>query len=223
MYARGSVAEIAPELSGGPRQKSRRESDRDTRESEGTLDVVDDLVRISEYQMAVVPRLLQTARYARTRVTSWRAAGEMPGGVDETVDEWLTGQRALLRGAPVQYRALLDEALLVRRCGPAGVRHGQLARLLELARLPTVQLRVLGYDAHVSAFQLPPGPFTVYTRRAGVRTVSLDTGGGEVRLHNSEVIRGYTRLFDRLWNAAFGIDASAQVIGSALAAEDEDP
>src|SRR5215469_17306080 len=101
---------------------------------------------ISDYGLGHVPGLLQTSDYARAVV---RAA--VPKWVPEVVEQRVQGraarQQRLFSGHPPRFEAVVDESVLHRVVGSPAVMRAQLERLLELADLPNVALRVIPYDA----------------------------------------------------------------------------
>ncbi|MBV8430996.1 MAG: helix-turn-helix domain-containing protein [Solirubrobacterales bacterium] len=107
----------------------------------------DEATSISDYGLAIMPGLLQTADYARAIV---RAA--VPRWVPEVVEQRVEGrmtrqQRLVFSDAPPRFEAVLDESVLHRVVGGPAVMRVQLERLLELSHLPQVTLRVIPYQA----------------------------------------------------------------------------
>ena len=103
-------------------------------------------VSISDFGLGFIPGLLQTADYARAIVSA-----AVPKWVPEIVEQRLQGRMArqqLLHteNAPL-FEAVVDESVLHRVVGSRAVMQAQLERLLELAELPSVTLRVIPYDA----------------------------------------------------------------------------
>lgn len=99
--------------------------------------------RISTYQNALVPGLLQTAGYAGALFSSWP---------EPRTDEWIDNQLAvrLIRqerlaqeDQSLELTAIIDEFALCRPVGGAAVMRAQLEHLVLITELPTVTLRVL--------------------------------------------------------------------------------
>jgi transcriptional regulator with XRE-family HTH domain len=103
-------------------------------------------VAISDYGLGIMPGLLQTSDYARAVV---RAA--VPRWVPEVVTQRVEGrmarQRLLFSEQPPNFEAVVDESVLHRVVGSPAVMRAQLERLLLLADLPSVTLRVIPYAA----------------------------------------------------------------------------
>lgn len=105
-----------------------------------------DATSISDYGLGYIPGLLQTPEYARAVV---RAAVPkwVPEVVKQRVDGRMARQQLLFSESPPKFEAVLDEAVLHRVVGSPATMHAQLHRLLELADLPHVSLRVIPYQA----------------------------------------------------------------------------
>ncbi|MGI5395116.1 helix-turn-helix domain-containing protein [Streptomyces sp. CA-251251] len=93
---------------------------------------------ISTYQAQLVYGLVQTEEYARAVLEV-----EHRGNADEMVAARMERQRILLRHRPPALWVILDEAALLREIGGRDVMRGQLARLLDYATAPWVQIQVL--------------------------------------------------------------------------------
>ncbi|WP_306744100.1 helix-turn-helix domain-containing protein [Saccharothrix yanglingensis] len=83
-----------------------------------------------------VTGLFQTAAYATALLDN-------PGAVEAR----LRRQEALRRDDPLVVHAILDEAVLCRRIGGAGVMRGRLDHLGALAGLPGITIQVMPFDA----------------------------------------------------------------------------
>ena len=101
---------------------------------------------ISDFGLGFIPGLLQTADYARAilqaAVPRW-----VPEIVDQRVEGRMARQQLLHADNAPDFEAVVDESVLHRVVGSRAVMRAQLERLLELAELPNVTLRVLPYEA----------------------------------------------------------------------------
>ena len=101
---------------------------------------------ILEWQINVVPGLLQTERYALDVLSGYQVVAPItPRAVQRLVETRLTRQQLLTRDEPLDYTALLDESVLYRQRGVASVMRAQLQRLAELAELPNVTIQILPF------------------------------------------------------------------------------
>jgi hypothetical protein len=97
-----------------------------------------------EWQVEIVPGLLQTEDYARSVFLGYQSVVPIaPGVVERRVEVRTLRQKVLIRDPPIQLSVVLDEAVLLRRIGTNELMHAQLQHLVEVASLPNVDLRVL--------------------------------------------------------------------------------
>lgn len=104
------------------------------------------------YEAQIVPGLLQAEDYARRLILGWAEIVPVPPAVVERDLQVRMKRQELLR-APRSLRlsVILDEAVLLHRIGGAAIMRRQLERLVELAGLPNVELRILPLGADHSA------------------------------------------------------------------------
>jgi hypothetical protein len=111
------------------------------------------------WHLEVIPGLLQTEEYAR-EVTSkgYFLPPIPPSQIDRRVEVRTRRQRLLTRDPPLELRAILDEAVLLRRVGGPAVMRKQLNQLIRAARLQNVSLRILrlggDYPLIMNSFEL---------------------------------------------------------------------
>ncbi|MER7208570.1 helix-turn-helix transcriptional regulator [Streptosporangium sp. NPDC000239] len=167
---------------------------------------------VRTYEPLVVPGLMQTEPYARAVIEA-TAMTQAPSEVDEKVSVRISRQQLLHGpGDPIQLVALLDEAVLRRQIGGRAVMREQLEHLVELGRLPNVEIRVIPFSsgAHAAmdgkfcllSFPEPEDPDLVYLEQA--------TSG--LMPEDPEEVRRYTLMFGSLSALALGAEASATFI-----------
>ena len=99
---------------------------------------------ILEWQVNVVPGLLQTEQYARNILSAYQEVATIsPRAVERRVETRRIRQQLLTRDEPPEYVALLDESVLYRRRGDQSVMRAQLQRLADAAQLPNVTIQIL--------------------------------------------------------------------------------
>jgi transcriptional regulator with XRE-family HTH domain len=99
---------------------------------------------ILEWQINVVPGLLQTEQYARDVLSGYQEVATIsPRAIERRLQTRLIRQQLLTRDEPLEYVALLDESVLHRQRGDRSVMHAQLQRLADVAELPNVTVRIL--------------------------------------------------------------------------------
>jgi transcriptional regulator with XRE-family HTH domain len=113
---------------------------------------------IRTFEVQFVHGLLQTEDYARAviLIANARASAEE---IDRRVSVRMKRQQLLARPGAPELWTVLDEAVLRRPPGGAGVMRAQLAHLLELTALPNVTLQVIPFD--VGPHAAAGGPFTI--------------------------------------------------------------
>ncbi len=100
----------------------------------------------------MIPGLLQTDDYARCLILGWAEIVPAPPSVIERDLQVRMKRQELLREPrSLRLSVILDEAVLRHRVGDSAVMRRQLERLVELAGLPNLELRVLPLDADHSA------------------------------------------------------------------------
>ncbi|MFG1702764.1 Scr1 family TA system antitoxin-like transcriptional regulator [Nonomuraea sp. M3C6] len=95
------------------------------------------------------PGLVQTEEYARAVFEGEPNA--MPEQVEESVKSRLERQKIFQRSKPLKYLAVLDEGLLNRPLGAAGVLLRQLEHLIRMVEQRLVSVQLLPYEARCAA------------------------------------------------------------------------
>jgi len=97
-----------------------------------------------QWQVNIVPSLLQTEQYARHILLGYREVTTVPPTVVERrVETRLIRQQVLRRDPPLQLNVVLDESVLRRQRGDHSVMREQLQRLAEASDLPNVTVQIL--------------------------------------------------------------------------------
>jgi transcriptional regulator with XRE-family HTH domain len=99
---------------------------------------------ILEWQINVIPGLLQTEQYARQVLTGYHEVATIsPRAIQRRLETRLTRQQLLTRDEPLKYVALMDESVLRRQRGDHSLMYAQLQRLADISMLPNVTIRIL--------------------------------------------------------------------------------
>jgi hypothetical protein len=110
------------------------------------------------WSVDIVPGLLQTEDYARQLHLGYQAVVPVPPGIIDTrVKVRMIRQKALTRDPPLELSVVLDESVLLRSIGNQRLMYAQLQYLLQMADLPTVELRILP----LSKVRLAANSFTI--------------------------------------------------------------
>ncbi|MFI6770096.1 Scr1 family TA system antitoxin-like transcriptional regulator [Streptomyces sp. NPDC050355] len=104
-------------------------------------------VEIRQFEIGIIPGLLQTPEYARVLAESGVRRGAItPEQADERVSLVAERQAALIRPRPPMVFVTMDESCIRRPVGGRSVMDAQLARLVEWAELPNTLLQVAPYE-----------------------------------------------------------------------------
>jgi transcriptional regulator with XRE-family HTH domain len=108
-----------------------------------------DATSILEWQISVVPGLLQTERYAREVLSGYHEVATVsPLAIQRRVETRVLRQQLLARDEPLDLVTVLDESILHRQRGDRSVMFGQLQHLAEVAERPNVTIRILPLNRH---------------------------------------------------------------------------
>jgi transcriptional regulator with XRE-family HTH domain len=175
------------------------------------LDLEDDAVRIHTYQPLLVPGLLQTRDYAKA-LMGRVAKSAAPDELDKWVDMRMARQQIFDRPAPPQFLCILDEALLRREIGGAGVLAAQLDRLIEVNSPPELTVQVVPFEQGWHAGL--DGGFTTYSYPdpLDLDVVSVDYLDGALYLEEDASVERYRRAFDQLRASALSSHQSMELI-----------
>ncbi|MGQ0718250.1 MAG: helix-turn-helix domain-containing protein [Pseudonocardiales bacterium] len=173
-----------------------------------------DATVIREYQPSMLPSIVQTVAYAREMLTTPGGpvlVGATPDAIEALIAERVKRQ-ALLYESRRQVRVVLGQAALTVHFGSVDTLIGQLDRLVVLAGLASLDLRVL--PAAAPSPILPLGGFSIHDNE----TLWLETLTREIRTTDPEEIRVHTAAFELAREAA-AADADAVALIQRVAAE----
>jgi hypothetical protein len=165
---------------------------------------------IRNFEVQLVPGLLQTAEYSRAVIEIEHA--DNPQLVADRVAVRLARQAVLTRQPPPHLYAILDEAALQRPIGGPDVMRRQLYRLLEASERPTVTIQILPFS--VGTHRGLAGSFVVLEfadREADPVVYCEGLTGGIIRT-TEEDWRTYQSSFASLMAAALTPADSAALI-----------
>ncbi len=99
---------------------------------------------VLEWQINVVPGLLQTEHYAWEVLSGYdEVATISPRAIQRRLETRLTRQQLLTRDEPLEYMVILDESVLRRQRGDRSAMRAQLKWLTEASELPNVTIQIL--------------------------------------------------------------------------------
>jgi hypothetical protein len=165
-----------------------------------------DLLRF--FQPVYIPGLFQLEEYARELVS-----GTRPDRVEQLISTRMGRQEILTRENPPSIVAVVAERTIREVIGGAGVMRRQLARLLELANEPNIDIQLLPSSArvHVSTeFHL-----LGYAEGGDLAYVEGAADHGRV-IEDSRGILALEVIFDRVRSSALTAEDTQQVIRNAM-------
>ncbi|XVU21166.1 helix-turn-helix domain-containing protein [Actinoplanes sp. CA-054009] len=118
---------------------------RDLRRANPFVQLESDASVMRNWEPVAVPGLLQTEAYMRALFSV--GLDRRPDWVDRAVSLRLGRQRRLTNAPPLHLFAVMDEGVIHRRIGGAEVMAEQLRHVVAMSRLPSVDVRILPYDA----------------------------------------------------------------------------
>ena len=152
---------------------------------------------IRNFELAMVPGLLQTEDYARALISGGPMELDATE-VDRRVEVRTTRQQALDRDERPQLWVIVDEAAIRRTVGGPAVMRGQLEALVTMSGQARTTIQVVPYSAGAHPGQL--GPFVIlgFTEPSEPEVVTMETVGGNLYVDKPEEVRLYTTAFDHL-------------------------
>ena len=170
---------------------------------------------VRQFELAVVPGLLQTSDYARALVAAIEPTTP-PEMLENRVAARMIRQQVLTRPDPLEYQVILSEAVL--RCPVGGKRvwRGQLERLVETTGEPAVTIQVLPFAAGPHPGM--EGAFTILTLPELASDVGYVEGiTDSIYLESQDDVRRCTMRFAVLSSLALSPAESAELISTMLA------
>ena len=168
--------------------------------------------RAVSYEPILIPGLLQTRRYARTRIS--RTPGLSREAIAAAIRMREERQQVLHTPRPRQFTFYVHEHALRLRVGTAAAMHEQLLKLVLMAALPNVTLRILPAVAEDRASF--GGPFRLFEYRDHNPLVYLDHVATGLFLEDREFVADYHRLLPKISSVALD-EAESRVFVADLA------
>jgi len=169
-----------------------------------------------QFELALVPGLLQTSDYARALMTT--LAPTTPIEVLENrVAARMIRQHVLTGVDPLKLEAILSEAVLRHPVGGSRVMRGQLERLVELSGQPNIAIQVVPFTAGPHPGM--EGAFTILTLPELAHDVGYVEGPtGPIYLEEQNHVRRCVMHFAVLSSLALSPTESVELISTTLAA-----
>ncbi|WP_216211743.1 helix-turn-helix domain-containing protein [Amycolatopsis aidingensis] len=169
---------------------------------------------VRTFKLDVVPGLFQTRDY--TAALQHASVPPLPAEAEQDrLDARMHRQGRLTDDTPLEVEAILTEAVLHVEVGGPEVMRRQRGRLLELAELPNVELRVI--PAGAGAYPAMSVPFSILGFDGS--PTDSDVGyvellGRGVYLERAEDVQPYSLAFDSLRNVAMSPRETVEFISA---------
>ena len=169
---------------------------------------------ISDFSLGLLPGLLQTPDYARALV---RAAE--PNWSAERLQQHLqarrTRQEVLTSGTLASYTVVMDESSIHRVVGGPPVMTAQIDRLLELNRLPNIEIHIIPYDAGALPWGINKFIILDFAERAASSVIFVETLTQDLYLDDPGDVQKYKEKFEAVLSVALSKDETSRVISRA--------
>ncbi|GAA4240056.1 helix-turn-helix transcriptional regulator [Actinomadura meridiana] len=161
---------------------------------------------IKDWQVDLVPGLLQTPDYARAGLATGNVSD-----VEAKLEERIARQAILDQEAPPTLWFLLSQTLLELPCGGVKVMKAQLAHILEASDRPNVGVRIV--PKSVGHHPGLDGAFMLMTLAEPHREVAyVEAPGGGRLVASSAEVAGYALRYDRIGHHALPEGLSRDLI-----------
>lgn len=160
---------------------------------------------IRNFELAVVPGLLQTEDYARALVRGGPLELEQEEA-ERRVEVRMTRQQVLAKQDRPQFWAILDEGAIRRIVGGPAVMRSQLQRLITLSEQAKTTIQIVPYT--VGAHPGTVGSFIIlgFAESGEIDVVHMETIGGNLSVDKPEEVQHYATAFDHLRAVALSPD-----------------
>jgi transcriptional regulator with XRE-family HTH domain len=166
---------------------------------------------VNDYNPVVIPGLLQTESYARA-ILEVEEPPLDPVAIKQRIEARSKRQDLLTQAKGPFVHCIVDEAVLRRPVGGSGTMRAQLARIVEVASLPSVIFQVIPFE--VGAHPGLDSNFAILQFASLMVNDVVYTGGamGNIYLESSTDLERYKRVFSRLQSIALGPEGSTVMV-----------
>ncbi|WP_182873851.1 helix-turn-helix domain-containing protein [Microbispora sp. H10670] len=175
----------------------------------------DEAALIRQWEVQLVPGLLQIEDYARSVITAGRPGKPDPDNVHRRVMARMARRTLLSRSDAPELYAVMDEGVIRRPIGGNRVMCDQLEALLNAARRPNVTIRILPYSAGEHAGL--EGAFTVlsFAEEEDPDVAYVEGTAGDVYVESTDHVDRYRSAFEQICDAALPTEESLKLISDA--------
>jgi transcriptional regulator with XRE-family HTH domain len=156
-------------------------------------------IRIHEWELRVVPGLLQTESYAYSVISAGKPRYGQEA-LDRAVNARMERQRILERDDPPMLWTVLHEGALRHVIGSPAIMGGQMDKLIEAARCPDIVIQVLPFSAHDHPGT--DGPITVFDFADATSAAYTECNGGGMITESPDEVGELMTIMNMLRAAA---------------------
>ncbi|PZG16538.1 transcriptional regulator [Micromonospora craterilacus] len=170
---------------------------------------------IREYQMTLLPGLLQTPEYTEARASVDRADWSTHFNPERAVEARAGRQRVLHRPDGPTYEVVIDELAVRRPATADDVLREQLISIARQSRTDSkITARVLPVDGRIAGHLVPRSGFSIYTYPDPLDpvVVAVDTVTDDLVLTKPDAVAHYLNLYERLRDAALSASQSVRFL-----------
>jgi transcriptional regulator with XRE-family HTH domain len=174
-------------------------------------------VAIRAYQPVLIPGVLQTPAVAEI-ILSWSTNRITDDQRRVRLDvRMLRRKQTVEDDAGPEYLLILDESVIKRHIGGAKVMAEQLETLAEFAQRPNVRVRVVPLEKGALVGLVEPFQVLSLSDEEDDTVVYREFYNGDQILHDTVDSSEFREIFDQLWAAALGEDATVGRIAAEAA------
>ncbi len=170
---------------------------------------------IREYQMTLLPGLLQTGEFTRARAGVDKADWSAHFDPDQAVEARIGRQRVLHRPDGPTYEVVIDELAVRRPATALPVLRDQLIHIANQATTDAkISVRILPVDGQITGHMVPRSGFSIYTYPdpQDPVVVAVDTVTDDLVLTSPDAVNHYLDLYERLSDAALAPQQSVRFL-----------
>lgn len=167
------------------------------------------------WEPIVLPGLLQTEDYTRALIGTGRR-NDPQQSIERRVALRRLRQERLTAANPLQLVALIDESVVRRVIGGPSVMREQRRKLLEVAELPNVSVRIVPFSAGEHPFLGGSITFLEFPDVAHLDVIYLEGLAGDYYEEQPAEVKRYREEFERLGTKALDEPSTASLIEQLL-------
>ncbi len=175
----------------------------------------DEATMVCNYESSLIPGLLHTEEYARAVITSDATVHEEE--LERRTAARMKRQERLTGDNPLELRAVVDEAALRRPAGGPQVMRAQLERMVELAELPNISIRVIPFSAGTYLANGLSFVILKFAHPIDPDIVIAETLAGEKYFDQAEELSMYNSVFEETRALALKDEDSVKLVERLMA------